>query len=143
MEEMLINDQILSRNQIQERIMISLYQYLFYVSIDEKPDIQQIIDNVFNASMSSIDEFARKTIIAAIQYGPEGVEEISKHLKEFTFERLNIVEQALLLMGYAELVHMQMPKQVVINVCVKLAQKFSDFNSFKYINAVLENINNG
>jgi N utilization substance protein B len=143
MEEMLINDQILSRNQIQERIMISLYQYLFYVSIDEKPNIQQIINNVFNENMANIDEFARKTIIAAIQFGPEAVEEISKHLKEFNFERLNIVEQAVLLMGFTELKHMNMPKQVVINVCVKLAQKFSDFNSFKYINGVLENISNG
>lgn len=123
--------------------MISLYQYLFYVSIDEKPDIQQIVNNVFDSNMSGIDEFARKTIIAAIQYGPEGVEEISKYLKEFSFERLNIVEQAVLLMGYAELVHLNIPKQVVINVCVKLAQKFSDSNSYKYINGVLEKIKHG
>lgn len=143
MEEMLINDQKLSRNQIQERIMISLYQYLFYVSIDEKPNIQDIVNNVFDSNMSGIDEFARKAIIAAIQYGPEGVEEISKYLKEFNFERLNIVEQAILLMGYAELVHLDMPKQVVINVCVKLAQKFSDSNSYKYINGVLEQIKHG
>jgi N utilization substance protein B len=143
MEEMLVKSQSLSRNQIQERIMIALYQYLFYVSSDEKPVLPDLIANVFEVPFSKIDDFAKNTILFAIKNGPDAVEEISKYLKEFSFERLNIVEQAILLLGFTQIKYMNQPKPVAINVCVKLAQKYADAASFKYINAVLEQINHG
>lgn len=142
MEEVLVNQTQLSRNQIQERIMIALYQYLFYIASFEKPDLSEIINNVFGTNISKIDAFAKNTIMAAFKNGPEAVEEISKHLKEFNFERLNIVEQAILLLGYVQIRHLNQPKQVAINVCVKLTQKYCDHGSYKYINAVLENFDN-
>lgn len=142
MEEILSNQVKLTRNQIQERIMIALYQYLFYISNDEKPDVKELIIDVFGASLPQIDDFAKKTILAAIKNGSLAVDEISNHLKEFSFDRLNIVEQAILLLGYIEIRFMNQPRQVAINVCVKLAQKFADPQSYKYINAVLENFNN-
>lgn len=142
MEEVLSNQSQLTRNQIQERIMIALYQYLFYISADEKPDISELIMNVFGTSINHIDAFAKQTILAAIKNGPEAVEAITQYLKDFNFGRLNIVEQAILLLGYIEIKYMEQPKQVAINVCVKLAQKFADHEAYKYINAVLENFAN-
>ena len=57
MEEILSNQVKLTRNQIQERIMIALYQYLFYISNDEKPDVKELIIDVFGASLPQIDDF--------------------------------------------------------------------------------------
>ena len=60
-------------------------------------------------------------------------------MKDWKFERLNYVEQAILLSAYTQNKYMNQPKQVAINVAVDLAKKYADDNSYKFINGVLDN----
>lgn len=131
----------LTRNQIHEKLMICAYQYLFYLSFNEKEDLKDLLEGSFDLPLSEIDEFSRNCFKEFVNHLPEIVDGIKPLLsKGWTFERLQFIEQAILCLGYTEYKYMETPKPVIINVCVKLAQKYADDDSYKFINGVLEHI---
>lgn len=66
---------------------------------------------------------------------------ISMYLPEnWIFERLNKVEQAILLIGAWEILATDTPKQIIINEAVEITKEYSDISSSKYVNALLDKI---
>lgn len=128
-----------SRNKLQELTVFCIYQYLFYYNCETKPSIGDIIESVFDCSVKECDPFVKKVFKDSIKYADESIKEISKYLTEWTFDRLNLMEQAILLSSYTQFKYMEQPKQVVINVAVELAKKYCDEASYKFINGVLDN----
>lgn len=128
-----------SRNKLQELIVFCIYQYLFYYSSDNKPSISEIIESVFECKVKECDPFVKKLFKDSIKYADSSIKDISKYLNEWTFDRLNLLEQAILLSAYTQFKYMEQPKQVVINVSVELSKKYCDDNSYKFINGVLDN----
>lgn len=128
-----------SRNKIQELSVFALYQYLFYYSYQDRPSLKEIIESVFDCSSKECDEFAKTLIKTAIKNADDSIKNISSYLKDWTFERLNIMEQAILLSAYTQYTYMDQPKTIAINVAVDLAKKYCDDNSYKFINGVLDN----
>jgi len=66
------------------------------------------------------------------------IEKLSTYLKEWEFERIPHVDQAILLMGSAELERALEDRAVIIDEAVLLAKTFSDDEAYKYINAILD-----
>ena len=130
----------LTRNQLQEKLMVCTYQYLFYLSIGEKQSLEDLLLSSFNTSPQEVDKFAKDYLLEMIPNLSDMVIKIEPLLNKWTFKRLKLIEQALLILGYCEYTYLEIPKPIVINVCVKLAQKYADEDSYKFINAVLENI---
>ena len=128
-----------SRNKLQELTVFCIYQYLFYYSSESKPSISEIIESVFDCSVKECDSFVKKLFKDSIKYADESIKEISKYLTDWTFDRLNLLEQAILLSAYTQFKYMKQPKQVVINVSIELAKKYCDDKSYKFINGVLDN----
>lgn len=128
-----------SRNKLQELTVFCIYQYLFYYNSETKPSIGDIIESVFDCSVKECDPFVKKVFKDSIKYADESIKEISKYLTEWTFERLNLLEQAILLSSYTQFKYMEQPKQIVINVAVELSKKYCDETSYKFINGVLDN----
>lgn len=128
-----------SRNKIQELSVFALYQYLFYYSYEERPSLKEIIESVFECPSKECDEFAKNLIKLAIKNADSSIKVISAYLKDWTFERLNYLEQAILLSAYTQNKYMEQPKIIAINVAVDLAKKYCDDNSYKFINGVLDN----
>ena len=67
-------------------------------------------------------------------------EEISGHLKRWTFDRLNYVDQAILLEAASEINLELNDRNVVIDEAIRIAKEYSDEDSYKYINGVLDNL---
>ena len=66
---------------------------------------------------------------------------IQKHLKNgWNFERLSMMEKAILMIATCELLESDLPKTIVINEAVLNAKKFCDDDSYKFINGVLGQI---
>jgi len=128
-----------SRNKLQELTVFCIYQYLFYYNSENKPSISEIIESVFDCSVKECDPFVKKLFKESIKNADESIKEISKHLTDWTFDRLNLLEQAILLSAYTQFKYMEQPKQVAINVAVELAKKYCDETSYKFINGVLDN----
>ena len=128
-----------SRNKIQELSVFALYQYLFYYSYQERPSLKEIIEAVFECPSKECDEFAKELIKTAIKNADSSIKDISNYLKNWNFDRLNYMEQAILLSAYTQYKYMDQPKNIAINVAVDIAKKYCDDNSYKFINGVLDN----
>ena len=58
-------------------------------------------------------------------------------------EQLDPIERCILWIGVAELQsHPEIPVKVVINEAVELAKEFGALDSFRYVNAILDNASN-
>lgn len=128
-----------SRSKIQELVVFALYQYLFYYSYEKRPSLKEIIEGVFDCKASECDEFAKEVIKTAIKTADESIKDISNYLNDWTFERLNYIEQAILLSAYTQYKFLNQPKTIAINVAIEIAKKYCDDNSYKFINGVLDN----
>jgi len=129
----------MSRSKVQELSVFAIYQYLFYYEYEDRPSLKEIIETVFNCPSKECDPFAKDLIKTVIKNADASIKDISGYLKDWKFERLNFVEQAILLSAYTQNKYMDQPKQVAINVAVDLAKKYADDNSYKFINGVLDN----
>ena len=85
------------------------------------------------------DAFAKDLLKLAIKNADSSIKDISSYLKDWSFERLNYLEQAILLSAYTQYKYMEQPKKIAINVAIDLAKKYCDENSYKFINGVLDN----
>lgn len=64
--------------------------------------------------------------------------DINLFLKDWTFERLAYVDQAILLLAIAEMNLKQDDVAVIIDEAIRLAKTYSDDEAYAYINAVLD-----
>jgi len=66
---------------------------------------------------------------------------ITKHLKDWSIERLPAIDRSILRIALAEILYRdEIPFSVSINEAVELAKMFSDEKSAKFINGLLGNL---
>ena len=129
-----------SRTQQHTLVMQCIYQYLFYLELDDRPSPTDIIESVTKLPINEVDKFIKSSFVACVKNCQEAVNEVSKHLVDWTFDRLCYVDQAILILGYIEMKVLEIPAPVVINLCVKMAQKYCSDDSYKFINGVLDKL---
>ena len=112
--------------------MIVIYQYLLLGS-----DIEELKDNF--SEYENRDFF--NLLINNVVYNLSVLkEEISTYLTDWDFDRLNFVEQAILLIATCELRLQEVERAIVIDEAINLCKKFSDEESYRYINGVLDKL---
>ena len=131
---MVYNTCMPNRHEYREKIVFALYQHLLL-----HKDLNTCFEDNFE---SDNDEF-----LAAIREDLANnkdvyITEISKHLNKWTFDRLNLVEQAIILEAVSEIRLGLNDTAVVIDEAVILAKQYCDEESYKYINGVLDHICN-
>ena len=114
-----------SRTQQHTLIMQCIYQYLFYLPLEDRPSPVEIIECVTKLPINEIDKFVKSTFVTCIKNCQEAVDEVSKYLVDWTFDRLCYVDQAILILGYIEIKKLNLPSPVVINLCVKIFTPFT------------------
>ena len=133
----------LTRTKIHEQAMICIFQYLFYNSVKEissvKP-IEEIISDVMEVSFDECDLFFRAIIFETIKNKKEYISLIESKLNKWTFDRLCLTDQAILLLFTSQLLNNRVPMQVGIDVAVDLAHRYCDDKSYRYINKVLDRV---
>ena len=133
----------LSRTKIHEQAMICIFQYLFYNSVKEissvKP-IEEIISDVMEVNFNECDLFFRAIIFETIKNKKEYISLIESKLNKWTFDRLCLTDQAILLLFTSEILNSRAELHVCIDVAVDLAHRYCDDKSYKYINKVLDRI---
>ncbi len=124
-------------NRHEQRIlaMECIYQHLLL-----NKDIRKC---VFEATKGSneIDGYLYSLTIDLLDHKQEYIDQISALLRQdWSFDRLSVLEQAILLISFQEILHNDTPKAVVINEAVTLAKSYCDDTSFKLINGVLDRL---
>lgn len=71
---------------------------------------------------------------------------ISRYLKKYTIDRLNLVDKNLIRIGVYELKYLNTPKPIVINEIVEISKEYSEienYESAKFNNSLLDAIAKG
>ena len=130
-----------TRRQIaREKATIGVYQNLLVDSSLE--DILTFLSE--EKTLTKSEEtmaFSRWLVETTLQNKESYQTLIGKHLKKgWKFERLSMMEKAILMIAACELLESDLPKTIVINEAVLNAKKFCDDDSYKFINGVLGQI---
>lgn len=125
----------MNRHELRVIAMESLYQHLLL-----NKDIRQcVFENM--KGCNEIDGYLYNLTIGTIENKDIYVKKINDLLRsDWSFDRLSLLEQAILLMSFQEILANDAPKAVVINEAITLSKKYCDDNSYKLINGVLDRL---
>ena len=125
-----------NRSELREIIMRVLYQ----VSIYEETKVKYNVDDLIHEALDIENSFVNETVYGVIENKSKIINLANKYLKDWTIDRLNKVDQAILSLGIYELMYTDTPSVVSINEAIELSKKYSEDAVVKMINGVLDKI---
>ena len=134
----------LSRNQTHLVIMTVIYNELVDYSFSDGTNFsrsaqEMICEMVGEPDYEKIDPFIKDMVMVSLQKYGEIVTAYTPYLRNWKWERLPLLTQAILLMSYTHFYFVEkVDKKVVINIAVDLAKKYIDDKQAKFINAILD-----
>lgn len=125
-----------NRNELREIIMKVLYQ----VSILEETELDYDINDLIKEQLEIENDFVNECVSGILKNKKDIVVLANKYLNDWTIDRLNKVDQAILELGIYELMYTETPSIVSINEAIELSKKYSEEAVTKMINGVLDKI---
>lgn len=125
-----------NRNELREIIMKVLYQ----VSILEETELDYDINDLIKEQLEIENEFVNECVSGILNNKKDIIALANKYLNDWTIDRLNKVDQAILELGIYELMYTETPSIVSINEAIELSKKYSEEAVTKMINGVLDKI---
>lgn len=125
-----------NRSELREIIMKIIYQ----VNMFEESKLDYDLNDLIKEQLEVENDFINETIDGIIK-NKEKIDALAnKYLKDWTMERLNKVDQAIISLGIYELMYTDTPSIVAINEAIELSKKYSDDAVTKMINGILDKI---
>ena len=122
----------MNRHSARVQLVFALYQHLL---------LGKELDRCFADNFNDVeDEFITCLCNELIDNIDTYKEQIGSRLNRWTFDRLNLVEQAIILEAVSEIRLGLNDTAVVIDEAVILSKQYCDEESYKYINGVLDNL---
>ena len=125
-----------NRSELREVAMKCLYQ----VYIMEPTNIEFNVDDIIKEQIEVENEFVTELVKGVLDNSKKIDELANKYLVDWTIDRLNKVDKAILSIGIYELTFTNTPSVVAINESIELSKKYSDEAVTKMINGVLDSI---
>ncbi len=125
-----------NRSELREVIMKVIYQIDMFNEAKVDFDLNDLIKEQLEVENSFVNE----TIDGVLKNKKRITELANKCLKDWTVDRLNKVDQAILSLGIYELMYTDTPSVVSINEAIELSKKYSDEAVTKMINGVLDKV---
>lgn len=96
----------------------------------------------FKKELGDVFPFCEELIGGTTQHLPEIDELVSKYAKNWTVNRMSVVDRSILRMATYEIVFSpnKAPVAAVIDEAIELAKKYSTENSSKFINGLLDQL---
>ena len=120
----------------REVLVQAIYQYLF-----DKTPSKEILEQFQKEHQPEKVDFIRfKLCLDELIKEKEAIEKtISKKMK-IKENEIELIDKAILCLGIIEMNNEMAPRSVVIDECIRLTKKFSNPESYKFINASLDKI---
>ncbi|MBR6948888.1 MAG: transcription antitermination factor NusB [Bacilli bacterium] len=125
-----------NRSELREVIMKVLYQ----INLFNETDLEYDIDKLIKEQLEIQNDFVEDSIKGIIDNKDRIYELANKYLNDWTMDRLNKVDQAIIALGIYELMYTDIPSVVAINEAIELSKKYSDESVTKMINGVLDKV---
>ena len=87
-------------------------------------------------------DYVFKIWAAFPNYCDEVEKAVNTYTESFSYQQMDIMDQAIFLLGYTEWKILQTPKEILINEMIELAKRYSDEGAPKLINGIMDNITN-
>lgn len=125
-----------NRSELREIIMKVIYQ----VKILDAAKMEYDVKDLIKEQLEVENEFVNTVVMGIIEKKKEINKMANKYLNDWTIDRLNKVDQAILSLGIYELLYTDTPSVVAINEAIELAKSYSEDKVVKMINGVLDKI---
>lgn len=150
-EEKIVKPARLNKHQQRVRTVLAVYAILErdYAKVDY--DAGEVIGDVYSVNLIDygfkvyptewdlVDTDFKAVCVKALTERTKIEEAINKYLDGWSFDRLPMVTQAILLVSYAEAVIVACtPKAVAVNEALIILKELSSHKEARYVNAVLE-----
>ena len=120
----------------RECLVQAIYQYIF-----QESNLNSLIDQFLK------ENTPKKISISYFKKRLENIFEYSDDLKSITRseenkkgENLEKIDEAIIWLGIIEIRANELDHPIVIDECIRLAKKFSNPNSYKFVNAKLDEL---
>lgn len=132
----------ITRNQQHYIIMTVIYNELTDFTFGDQKvfrDARELIAGLCECDIKEVDPYIIDTVMVSLQKYGDIKNAFLPYLRNWTWERLPLLTQAILLMSYTHFYFIEkVDKKVVINVAVNLAKKYIDEKQAKFINGILD-----
>lgn len=130
---------MMKNNLAQWEKRLIVVKYIYSQLIKNEP--VDIAKNNFSKYFLDVDAQFVETLEFCLDHKNEIISVISTALLDnWTFDRLNLVDQAILLEAYSECKILRTDKNIMIDQSIITSKKYSDANSYEFINAILDKI---
>jgi N utilization substance protein B len=129
------------RIKYSREIVLKILYQLDALKCDEAqsgPVIEEYFKS-FRSVNPDEEEFIRRLVQTVMDQKPEIDAAISKNLIGWKLNRLALIDRNLLRMGMAEATF-NSQKPIIIDDLLRIAKKYSDADSYKLINAILDKV---
>ncbi|MCR4562209.1 MAG: hypothetical protein K5694_03295 [Bacilli bacterium] len=133
----------LSRSEAEKQCLEIFYAMLIRMSIKEELDVISIVQGITEVPYEETNLFVKEMVVAFLKHYKEIAETYDKHMKKWTFDRLDYAEQAILLLAYCHFYYAEekVDKRIVINVAINFAKDYlGNPKDYKFVNAILDNV---
>lgn len=128
------------RTLARENVLQLLYQY--ELNPDKTETILASFWNDFPETAEDIRSFTEGIFLGAVKHRDEIDQLVSQYAENWHLSRMAVIDRNILRLATYELVYRRdIPPKVTINEAVNLAKKFSQEDSGKFVNGVLDKIN--
>ena len=125
-----------NRSELREIIMKVIYQ----TYILDKTKNEYNIDDLIKEQLEIENEYVNTCVEGIIKNQKEINKLANKYMNNWTIDRLNKVDKAILSLAIYELMYTDTPSVVAINEAIELSKKYSEEEVTKMINGVLDKI---
>lgn len=129
-------DNVKNRSELREIIMKVIYQ----TYILDKTKNEYNIDDLIKEQLEIENEYVNTCVEGIIKNQKEINKLANKYMNNWTIDRLNKVDKAILSLAIYELMYTDTPSVVAINEAIELSKKYSEEAVTKMINGVLDKI---
>ena len=131
----------MSTKLTQHELRQHAVQALFMLEVRDDGNIDAAID--YSLDGSSIDNIENlKMLVTGVSQNEKKLDaEIRRFLnKDWTLDRLTVIDKTILRLGVYELLETETPDVVAVDEAVNLAHDYSDDSAGKLINGILTNL---
>ena len=125
-----------NRSELREIIMKIVYQ----INLLEEANLEYDLNELIKEQLEVENEFINESIAGILEHKDKINSLANKYLKDWTMDRLNKVDQAIISLGIYELMYTETPSIVAINEAIELSKKYSDDAVTKMINGILDKV---
>lgn len=133
----------ITRNQEHFIVMTVIYDELTdFVMSGGKTfrDVSTLVEGISDVPLSEQSVYVQQTLAYALNHYGEIVQVFEPYLRDWSWSRLPLLTQSVLLMSYAHSKVEDVDKSVIISVAVNLAKKYIEPKQAKFVNGILNEV---